>query len=55
MIFWFLVAVCCLRRDMSGSALPNTFRLTIWRGFRVSRCFLSLRPAGLLSSLSRAF
>ena len=21
------VAVCCLRRDMSGSALPNTFRL----------------------------
>ena len=23
------VAVCCLRRDMSGSALPNTFRLII--------------------------
>ena len=22
-------AVCCLRREMSGSALPNTFRLTI--------------------------
>jgi len=22
-------AVCCLHRDMSGSALPNTFRLTI--------------------------
>ena len=25
----FLNAVCCLRRDMSGSALPNTFRLRI--------------------------
>jgi hypothetical protein len=22
-------AVCCLRREMSGSALPNTFRLTM--------------------------
>ena len=25
----FQNAVCCLRRDMSGSALPNTFRLII--------------------------
>jgi len=25
----FQDAVCCLRRDMSGSALPNTFRLII--------------------------
>jgi hypothetical protein len=28
-------AVCCLRRDMSGSALPNTFRLRICRGYCV--------------------
>src|ERR1700757_3001775 len=27
--------VCCLRRDMSGSALPNTFRLIICRGCSV--------------------
>jgi len=40
-------AVCCLSREMSGSALPNTFRLTMWRGCCV-HC--SLRPAGLLPS-----
>jgi hypothetical protein len=27
--------VCCLRHDMSSSALPNTFRLMICRGCRV--------------------
>jgi hypothetical protein len=27
--FWTRSAVCCLRREMSGSALPNTFRLII--------------------------
>ena len=44
--------VCCLRRDMSGSALSNTFRLIICRGCSVH---FMLRPAGLLPSLSRAF
>ena len=28
-------AVCCLRRDMRSSALPNPFRLIICRGYRV--------------------
>ena len=28
-------AVCCLRRDLSGSALPITFRLIICRGYGV--------------------
>jgi hypothetical protein len=37
---------------MSGSALPNTFRLILSRGCSVH---LLLRPAGLLPSLSRAF
>jgi hypothetical protein len=37
---------------MSGSALPNTFRLIICRGCSVH---LMLRPAGLLPSLSKAF
>ena len=45
-------AVCCLRHVVSGSALPNTFRLIMCRGYCV-HC--SLRPAGLLPSLSRAF
>ena len=45
-------AVCCLRRDMIGSALPNAFRLTICRGCSVH---VLLRPAGLLPSVSRAF
>src|ERR1700674_2522186 len=40
-------AVCCLRRDMSGSALPNTFRLIICRGCSVH---LILRPTSLLSA-----
>jgi len=44
-------AVCCLRRDMSGSALPNTFRLIICRGCSVH---LILRPACLLPSFSKA-
>ena len=44
-------AVYCLRRAMSGSALPNTFRLIICRGCSVP---LMLRPAGLLPSLSKA-
>jgi len=44
-------AVCCLRLDMTGSALSNAFRLIIWRGCSVH---LLLRPAGLLPSLSRA-
>src|ERR1035437_8345539 len=44
-------AVCCLRRHMSGSALPNTFRLIICRGFSVH---LILRPACLLPSFSKA-
>jgi hypothetical protein len=37
---------------MSGSALPNTFRLIICRGCSVHEL---LRPAGLLPSVSRAF
>jgi hypothetical protein len=37
---------------MSGSALPNTFRLIICRGCSVH---FMLRPAGLLPSLARAF
>src|ERR1035437_2977726 len=45
-------AVCCLRRDMIGSALPNAFRLTMCQGRGVHWL---LRPAGLLPSLSRAF
>ena len=44
-------AVCCLRRDMIGSALPNTFRLIICRGCSVHG---ALRPASLLPSLSKA-
>src|SRR5579864_7419679 len=45
-------AVCCLRRDMTGSALSNTFRLIICRGCSVH---LLLRPASLLPALSQAF
>jgi hypothetical protein len=37
---------------MSGSALPNTFRLIICRGCSVH---FMLRPAGLLPSVIRAF
>ena len=44
--------VCCLRRDMSGSALSNTFRLIICRGCSVH---FMLRPAGSLPSVARAF
>ena len=45
------IAVCCLRRDMSGSALSNTFRLKTWCGCSVR---LMLRPASLLPALSQA-
>src|SRR5215471_744961 len=45
-------AVYCLRRDMKSSALPNTFRLIICRGYCVHSL---LQPAGLLPSFTRAF
>src|SRR5215472_16856212 len=44
-------AVCCLRRDMTGSALSNTFRLILSRGGSVH---LKLRPTSLLPSLPTA-
>ena len=46
-------AVCCLRRDMSGSALPN--RLSADNTTRLARRSLALRPASLLPTPWWAF